>query len=112
MKRLLFLSIIALWLISCSNDARVRVRVRTLTNNDIIILESKLSEVSVYRAGDTIFIKKVNNYPWEIQNDERQQDDDRYIDRIIKGKNKANSIYYSGVFVKERNVIIEEIRKK
>lgn len=103
MKQLLFLLIILLWLISYANGERIKVRVRTLTNNDIIILESKLSEVSMYRAGDTIFIKKVNDYPWEIQNDERQQDDDR---------DKANSIYYSGVFVKERNVIIEEIRKK
>ena len=67
----LFILLSLLFLSSCNF---VNVRVRTIKDNDIIIIDANKNVFKGFKVGDTIQISKMADMDWELENDVRQKD--------------------------------------
>ena len=101
MKKIILLILIVNSLISCNSD--IKVRVKTLKNNDIIVITGQEDVFSGYQVGDTIQITKKTVLPWEFKNDSRIKDQRRSFNY----KNEDSTIVSSWIDYKQ--AIIQEI---
>lgn len=101
MKKIILLIVIVISLISCNNE--IKVRVKTLKSNDIIIITDEEDVFSGYKVGDTVQITKKTVLPWEFQNDTRIKDQRKHFNY----KNEDSTIVSSWVDYKQ--AIIQEI---
>ncbi len=101
MKKIILLIVIVNSLISCNSD--IKVRVKTLKSNDIIVIKDQEDVFSGYKVGDTVQIRKKTVMPWEFQNDTRIKDQRKFFSY----KNEDSTMVSSWVDYKQ--AIIQEI---